>query len=251
MIRGENMKKFISILTCFVIVFINSSVTAFAQNVESNQMTIVSEEVSQKIINYAIINFPRHIQIASHYSTEFKLPSSNAKDYILGHPFKLFSNNKLMNYDVYYFPVIYLQRIVGIFTVCDTNGELFGSFDKGFSDALEDILSKKGGSYVIAIVDGNLEAINESESILLQKGPELQADANSQRFTSLERFTADALKARSMNMVHIKTPLIQEDESQLESDPGAPYDYYNIPISVVKQPNDYWCWAATCAGIIN
>lgn len=225
------IKKFLSIFLAVVMVFSMSSSVFATETPSANQIS--SFEVDPTITAYAENVLPSHIH-ALGYGT----------DYYLGTPFTVTDvSTKTLTY---FYPVIVNNSLALLLQVNkDASGELSSSLSESFAGALDGLLSSAEGNVYQLSTDGNhLMANSDSDFMLLYTIYE-EADA-------VEMFSTSQDLPKG-NLVLSRDDLFNMSDSGMavEYRPDGPNSYKTLDVAGVSQGSKPWCWAATCAAMIN
>lgn len=124
---------FRAILSVLVILSMLASIPVFAEEANQDSLLVVTEEVPQDVIDYAINN-------VSAYFYPFELDyGENASDYLLGYPFALRNADSVQ----YIFPMVKNSKINYLFRVYEVKGQWASVLDKGISDELNQFINDK------------------------------------------------------------------------------------------------------------
>lgn len=233
---------------CLTIILLFSMFNlAFASENTYSSSTIRSDFVSEDIINYAGHIIGVHLNAFKNINEENEMLGSSLSDYYLGRPFTAF--NPITNKTTYFFPVSCDSNIMGILQVnqeLETN-ELSSSFSKSFSVELVNLLNSKNSKEYILLTDGNnLQAFDGSTSLEIysifkekNKTPVLSQYYWAQRENTLQSVSLEDMKRSMLDLpFELKGPI-------------QPAEYKTLNVRGVSQGNHPWCWAATCAALIN
>lgn len=249
-------KKFLTILLSFLII-LTTGQFAFASTTDSSESKILSNQPSTALINYAKKSFERHLSVVSKDLKSFGLEDVTIDDVSLGKPFSLYYSDNDINYNTYYFPIIYENNITALLCVMDENGKFTSVFEKGFASELNDLLQNYNYSFKIFNADGDITAISKEIEVPLSKGlPSNSSKQKSNDNQILKKFGAfEPISSQiSLRKKDLKTSI--KNSNDIKGFPGNVLESSSIPMDIVQQVDSNgnfknWCWAATCAGIIN
>lgn len=270
------LKNFLGFILSILIVTLNITVVyASSTNQQvSNKGKIITKKINQNLIDYANTQFKRHILIASRNSEEFGFEDEDVSEFILGHPFSVYEydGDNLKDNQIYYFPVVSNNKIKAVLGVAYVNGEYHSTLQKAFAEELEKLITNKNSTFRIVNNEDKLKAISSSEEIVISKhnsnGIEIRKRIiHNEKSIKNDKISNDEV---ILDENDLKSPIENNktsndevilDEDDLKSSvkqpkmagyiPDGPYEYNSIPMKIVTQGNYNWCWAATCAGIIN
>ena len=237
------MKKILSILLVLAII-LATPVSAFA---EGNSVDgIKSLKTQAELVEYAENIFPEHL----HALIEIGDLDGSIGDYSFGEPFTVFNVEENTNSSC--FPVLKNERIVAIFEISKNQGEYNSSLSVSFAKELEDLLNRSTMKSFVLLTDGlHLQAFDGENSVEIFK---LYNDGNE---------VGELSSKFSLPLSALSNVLPQSDlKSELRGDsfltrsrypdyPDGPISYKTLNVQGVSQGNNPWCWAATCAAIIN
>lgn len=237
------MKKFLSILLAIVIAL------SYCPNLFAffnDDFGIACLEVGEETVNYAVNVLNKHLH-ALRQVNEF---DDLSNDYYLGEPFTIF--NVTSNTNSTCFPVLSNNNIKGILEVTENDGEFNSSFSVSFSKELEDFLKSGVMKNFVLITDGvNLQAFDGNNSVQIFKlyddGKDNIEDLSS-KFN--ESFATLSYKSPVNELNNVINELKYSNDIKPTGVDG-PRAYKTLNVRGVRQGNHDWCWAATCAAIIN
>ena len=233
------IKKLLSILLVLAFILV-MPIYAFAD--ESSIDGIRSLKTEEELIDYATNIFPEHLHALVEVGE-----LDGYEDYSFGEPFTVF--NVVENTNSSCFPVLQNEKIVAILEISENNGEYNSSLSVSFAKELEDILNNDKMKDFVLLTDGiHLQAFNGEDSIeifnLYNDGTEVR-----------ELSSKLSLSLSSLYSVLPKSDLkkeLKEDVYLAKSQyPEGPKSYRTLGVRGVSQGSHDWCWAATCAAMIN
>lgn len=237
------MKKVLSILLALAITLVGV-VPVFAD--ENSVNGIRSLETQTELLEYATNVFPKHL----HALVEIGDLNGAVEEYSLGEPFTVFNVEENTNSSC--FPVLQNEDIVAILEISENQCEYNSSLSVSFARELEDILNSNMMKSFVLLTDGiHLQAFDGETSVEIFK---LYNDGNevgelSSNFTlSLSSLPKNSLQSE------LKTEIKADDFLHGNLYPTAidgPTSYETLGVQGVSQGNHPWCWAATCAAMIN
>lgn len=206
--------------------------------------SIKSLSVSNEVYDYSKRVFPIHINALITVG-EYE---GSTNDYSLGSPFTVL--NPSSNDTIVFFPVIYGEDIVALFKVNDDNGELSASLLSYFVFELKNLLLSNIKKEFILLTDGIvLQAYDGQNYITIYKlfennNPVLDLSQSINNFCQnfhLVNYNdlVTPIKADGTYSINSNVPVANIIESK------------TLNVKGVSQGNHPWCWAATCAALIN
>ncbi len=242
-------KRLFSILLAVMLLVTLQSIPLRASAIEvQSKAIILTESIPKEVVDYAKGEFAMHFQVACNHYEEFDMDSADINDYSLEEPFKLYDEDD--SYDVYYFPVVYSHEIVFVLTVTSIAGKLCSSFGEGFAKNLNYLYTSIPGEFIVVQDDSRLVALSKDVSVTLQQGAVSTNDSMQQK---VKPCFQSIISSGGFSVTQAIDGLAVTSQSRYIAriDPGAPREWNTLNIAIVNQPNNYWCWAACCAMIIN
>lgn len=232
------MKKFLSLLLSVVMMF-TLSIPAFAASNDSSK--IVSIESDSELYSYAARTFPQHLHALLETGD---LPGS-ASNYTLGQSFSIFNTEAQTNSTC--FPVLYNGEIVAIFEVSATSSEYQSSLSVSFAKELSAFLTSGQMKNFVLITDGvHLHAYDGNKSVEI-----FQLYPDGEIFTPSNLNYISSLFSRTQVTTTTYTNLTTSQSQLALRGPVEPKEYKTVDVKGVSQGSHPWCWAATCAALIN
>lgn len=232
------MKKFLSLLLSVVMMF-TLSIPAFAASNDSSK--IVSIESDSELYSYAARTFPQHLYALLETGD---LPGS-ASNYTLGQSFSIFNTEAQTNSTC--FPVLYNGEIVAIFEVSSISSEYQSSLSISFANELSAFLTSGQMKKFILITDGvHLHAYDGIKSVEI-----FQLYPDGDIFTPSNLNYISSLFSKTQVTTTTYTNLTTSQSQLALRGPVGPREYKTIDVKGVSQGSHPWCWAATCAALIN
>lgn len=234
------MKKFLSLLLSVVMMF-TLSIPAFAAN--NGPSKIVSIETSSELYNYATRTFPQHLHALLETGD---LPDS-ASNYTLGQSFSIFNTETQTNSAC--FPVLYNGEIIAIFEVSTVSSEYQSSLSISFANELSAFLTSGQMKNFVLITDGvHLHAFDGNDSVGI-----FQLYPGEKAFTLSNSNYISSLFSKTQVTTTAYTDLTTSQSQFLLTPRGLvqPKEYKTVNVKGVSQGAHPWCWAATCAALIN
>lgn len=224
-------KRIISIVIV-ITMFLSMNINVFAiEKIENDDVNDIYKYMQNHLINELNIvsnNKSYDIQINGkvEITKPIRLIEYNVED------------NNIILKDIYYSLIKSNGNFVAIYSMAKLeNGEIVSNISKGFSDILNKNNSNK---FIFIKVKDTLNLLTNNSMVVLEE------DYNS-------KINTNAYYSKINNLV--KKLNISNNENinlvSLKSDPGAPIDYKFLNVDIVPQGNHSWCWAASCAAIIN
>lgn len=237
------MKKcFIKILElclwCVILVFMfDSSVYA-----KTNADSVYSIETSEEMNAYA-----ERIVIAHLYALYGEYPAP-AK-YQMGQAFTVV--NVVTEEFFYFYPIICNDEIVLLLQVSqDINTkELSSALCKSFSDEIDKLLEQNFGRTYWLITDGNhVQAYDGEKLVDLFRMTEENDDVDLSNRFAASKIKGQVTVISKENIINENANVIADNIARSSDGPAA---YKTINVVGIKQSSENWCWAATCAALIN
>lgn len=262
----QKFKKLFSLLIsfCLFLTLTNANVLVHAESSNDGQATqIISTEVPSNIQAYAISILPRHLNAVKGNTAQYGLGNIDESKLVLGKPFNIYAydNEEVTNTGIYYFPVLLNGNIEATLAITkDKNGNLSSTFSKDFSSNLNKILlNNKNRKYRLFSINNEIRAIDDNNALLVsndisEKKSLNEIDANT--ISKINRLLENNIKEKKYKEYSID-PLQIENNSTINSERAiqgivdGPTSSKYLSIPVVYQYSHPWCWAATCASIIN
>lgn len=237
------MKKLLVILLVIAIT-LSVPMPVFAN--ENSINGIRSLEVKADLVKYANNVFPKHL----HALLENDELIGSLDNYSIGEPFTVF--NVIENTNSTCFPVLLNKNIVSIFEVTENMGEFSSSLSISFARELENFMNTNKMKDFVLLTDGvHLQAFDGKNCVEIFK---LYNDGNEVgKLSSVFKIPLSSLsKISSYN--ELKTEFNNSDYLDIDIHPtgvDGPTSYKTLRVQGVSQGIHPWCWAATCAAIIN
>lgn len=245
------------LIFCLALIF-SIQITCSAKAISNTPAKIISAEIPVEAIKFAEEEFPRHKSTLIRSEEKYNFKNNKVEDFSLGAPFNIFcyENNEITNPNIYHFPILENEQIVGVFSVAKTkNNKYTATLSKSFADELNEILiNDKDSTFRLCEIDKSIVAISDTTttaSILLENiasGKEL--DLDSLKLNKINKLFNNNQKTKKYKEVstHINEQNIDKVYSkQLVT----PIESLLLRVPIVSQCWKPWCWAATCASIIN
>lgn len=254
--KKNNLKTILSLAIAFSIsVGVTTSKVNVVNAAGISSAKIITVQVPNDVSLFAAKEFPKQISGAAKFATEYGLDSSDATHYTLGTAFNIynFANDYITDSGIYYFPVLYKGKIKATLAVTKSkDGSLSSTFSKGFASKLEDTLeSNANKQFRLINIDGEIRAVNDKDAILVAKDiyKDTAAEVKTETINKINYLAKNNISKKYNEVINNITPL---DMTPMVVDPGSGLtgsQYLSVPI--VYQCGYPWCWAATCASIIN
>ncbi len=237
------MKKFLALLLTLIITTLFIPMTAFAQN--SSTPMLVSLENNAVLYDYAAKLAPKHLHSLI-LSGEF--PGS-INDYSIGSGFSVFNVTAQTNSTC--FPLIYNGEMLAILEIYENNGEYSSSLSPSFAQELDEFFSTNTTmEKFILLTDGILlQASDGHQTIDLYK---LYDDGKNSEDLTLN-CPSDFLSHSQLITLLTYDDIVSPTNMYSLTMPASPTEPTTKIVNVrgVSQGNHPWCWAATCAALIN
>lgn len=237
------MKRLLTLLLTLVLAF-SLTITSFAA--ESGDIGIKGLDTEFEVINYALESFQKHL----HSLIESGELSGSIEDYSLGEAFTVFNVKESTNSNC--FPVLANGRIVAIFEVFKLQGEYNSSLAISFAKELEEIVKSNTVKNFALLTDGiHLQAFDGEQSVEIFK---LYDDGNEVG----DLYVKSSLSLSSLPKTSTQSDIRADLKAYTIMNNGfspmvidGPTSYKTLNVQGVSQGNHPWCWAATCAAMIN
>lgn len=250
----KKFQKIISLVLILTIIFSTFNIYAQSNKKNNDNFEITSEKVPADITKFAKKHFCNQIKDVINNPEIYRIQFKDENNIKLGKPIKLYEykpdDDILTDDEVYYFPILENKKIIGIYVVFELkNGELSATLSKGFANELENLKSFKSDrdTFKIVKIGQSVNAVNNKRTVTLEKDKDDNFDYNKHNEKIKTKF-----KSKKATDETIEITNANEEVSIMGSDPGAPIDYKYHYVPIVRQGyGKPWCWAATCASIIN
>lgn len=238
------MRKVKRLLCVFLsaVMTLSLSSTAFASE-KKEPSSIVSVECEDALYSYSSSVFSSHL----HALLDAGELSGTVSDYTLGQSFSVFNIKDQASSTC--FPVLYGGEFVAVLEVVKLDGEYLSSLSASFAHELSDFFSTNQMNRFALISDGiRLLAYDGVETVEI-----FQLYQDNDVFARLDLSNASYLFSESKATLsatyeELITPSVEQ--SGLRG-PEQPKSYKTLNVAGVSQGNHPWCWAATCAALIN
>ena len=256
--KRRNSKKLFSLLASLLLILAIVP-GAMAQAAPASQAQILSTEVPQEVISYADSVLPEHLHAMSLTPAEYGLGGCDLSQLALGTPFNVYQLNdaSLTDTQNYYFPLLCNNQIVALLAVADNNGTLSSTFSQSFAKTLNGILSaNRGRAFRLVSVENELLAVDDAEALLVSDdmgrsdaGEKSPAEVIGQ----VSQFSKQNEEANRYEETPVMATRVSHSRASLMAvrGPVGPTDSVSRNVPYVSQEGKNWCWAATCASIIN
>lgn len=246
----KNLLKVISICLCMILSF-----SVIVQNANANAIVInnpnkiISIASTEEIDNYANNIVKLHISALHRDKKYTRIQNNNISEYKLAKSFT--SLNVKTNEITYFYPVIFNNNITFILQVnkdIKTN-ELCSSLSEAFSKQLENLLNNNSNKKYYLLTDSNtLVAYDGKTYTELYQVYKNNSKFDFSIFKLLDfvKYDTDSL---TINDLSNSKNIFSSDIKYYVVD--GPNSYKTVDIDGVSQGNHPWCWAATCAAMIN
>ncbi|MDT8715709.1 hypothetical protein IAI10_03420 [Clostridium sp. 19966] len=231
-----------------------------------NNTDIVSLIVPDKISSFASLNFQTLIAGIKESPESYGIQKAMTEKLYLGNAFNIFEDrlNVLQNQSIYYYPILYNDEIVAIFTVgLDEKGGIYSTIGKDFADRLQYIIDtyNDGGSFVLISSDSNIYAQNKLGSFIVSEDnkDKLRSFDKSSYNKYLDKIKKSFPKSSLINVKkEFKTTPKKSDDTYTSKSLALNSSKLNnlslsstwLPVPIVR--NQYGlCWAASCASVLN
>lgn len=234
------MKKFFAFILSLALI-LTLSLPSFAANNEPSK--IVSLERDPAIFSYASNALPKHL----HSLLDVGEFSGSIGDYTLGQSFSIFNTEE--HTDSTCFPVLYKGEFVAILEISKGASEYQSSMSVSFAKELTAFLSTNQMHHFVLITDGvHLQAYDGIRSIEIFQ---LYPDGSVFTPSNLE-YVSSLLTLSPPETTSTYADLISPSSLPATTrGPVQPKEYKTVNVTGVSQGSHPWCWAATCAALIN
>ncbi|MGP1543867.1 MAG: C39 family peptidase [Candidatus Fimenecus sp.] len=188
---------------------------------------------------YAVNNFSIHLNILLNTSEYI----GTVHDYSLGNYFIIY--NLTQKKVAVCFPVIYERKIIAIFETYKLNNEFCSTLSKSFSYELSSLIDNYPNTEYIFVTNGiTLNAVSKYKEIEI-----FRLYPNSSKLTKHNYSQLQSQQLKAFNTNYFYNVFFNK---QIEFRGGDhPTSSKTLNVNGVPQGNHPWCWAATCAAIIN
>lgn len=260
--RSKMKKKFKIInllLICIILTatVLNPIVFATKINFQVNEPNLNDDSISRDIIMFAEHNFKNQINDFILNSNFYEVTVTNKYDVHLATPMRVYDYNidnmTLNATEIYYFPVLEKNELIGTYAVAKLeNGILSGTLSKSFADKFN-YLSKnnyKPGVHKLIRIKSALFLSNNSSKVINELESDTPSNLDIDKYKEdIDKKIETLLDKSSVEEYSFESIII--NSNLIFSDPGAPVDYKYLSVPIVLQNGMNWCWAATCASILN
>lgn len=248
-------KKFLA-LTLTISMLVSSMVfspktSAKTLTSSKSDVNLITSTVPSYIDDTAFNEFSNQLSSILDAPEKYGFNSSEVKHFKLGHAFTCYYYNgsSLKTEKGYCYPVLYGDKIRGIFSlVKNPNGEFTSTLTKSFSEKLSKL---NQDNFIIVNSNNNIFAVSKNNSILLEKSTN-KSNSNFNKLTPSQLSKINSLiKTQSTLEENITKPISSTNNLNFSSKITASASSKTLPVSIVLQEDHPWCWAATCAALIN
>lgn len=233
------LKRFILIVSSFFVMILNCNVYAI------NDCELLIETPPENIIEYASDVSEQHFYNVSQDLKGYGMKETSLDNYGLGQYFSVYNiqNHK----SSYFFTIVCGNNIEGLMMVND-DGELTSSLGKYFANELEELLNSNYNTQYKLVTDGNniFALSSNNKKLLYSINPNNVTDI-SYKFDNISFNNEE--KICYSDLVTVVKPLVTSN--LIRGDVNRPLSYKTVEVKGVDQGNHPWCWAATCAALIN
>lgn len=184
------------------------------------------------------------------YMNPQRYKNGSVEEYSFGEPFTVFNVEENTNSSC--FPVLQNEDIVAILEISENQGEYNSSLSVSFARELEDIFDSNMMKSFVLLTDGvHLQAFDGENSVEIFK---LYDDGNAVRELSSSFTLSLSSLSKISSQSDLKTELRANDFLYSSPHPivtDGPKSYKTLGVRGVSQGNHPWCWAATCAAMVN
>ncbi len=235
----------LTFLLTFNVILLNITNSVCAN---TNESTLISEGVSDELTKYTHDVIDKHFYSISKDFQAFGMKNAPVEQYSLGQYFSVYNYKTLET--VYFYTILCNNEIEALIQITENDNEFGSSVSKSFASELKTLLSdSKGLSYKL-ITDGNrVYALTEnSMQLLYQITPNENYTQNVIKFDDV--YNEKQLYEVSYDDLTITSKKLSNN-SLTRADPNRPLAYKTLNVKGVSQGQQPWCWAATCAAMIN
>ncbi|MDD3224537.1 MAG: papain-like cysteine protease family protein [Clostridium sp.] len=254
------MKKGRRILALFLFALF-LSVVSFVQPVKAqtlsnscNKVNLLTTQVPSDVTNFTLKHFKEELSVIEKNSDKYGFNSNEVPNFKLGEAFNIYfyEKNKLVTSNYYCYPVLYNNVVKGIFSISkNLDGKYTGALSRSFADKLQQLSTNNNYSFRIVSINGDLFAINSNKAILIHKNEDKVLKSSgiitSSEINAINKGITNNNTRESSVYANSENSISQSYE--LSEDDVTDSNSLNVPI--VLQGQHPWCWAATCASIIN
>lgn len=248
-------KKFLALtLTISMLassMFLSPKASAKILTTSKTGVNLITSTTSSFIDAAASNEFSNQISSILDAPEKYGFNSSEVKHFKLGHAFTFYyyNDSSLKAEKGYSYPVLYGNKIRGIFSlVKNSNGEFTSTLTKSFSEKLSKL---NQDNFIIVNANNNIFAVSKNNSILLEKSTN-KSNSNFNKLTSTQLSKINSLiKSQNTLKEDITKPIPSTNNINFSSKITAVALSKTLPVPIVLQEDHPWCWAATCAALIN
>lgn len=248
------MKKVLSIIIVFVLMMAGMNGQVFAK-LGDNDLIISTNDISSNILEYVNNNYSELINIVKIEPDKYSLTEEQINDLKLGQGFMTYKldNEDVIPNNIYFFPVLHKNKIVGLINLIDNDGVYTIGYKTGFSKELNKL---KGNSfknpYILVYSDGDLFAINNLKRIIIDKSIiKKNKDNKLSNFDVLHKVKNKDLENKNVTNSAIDEIMTIGDDLPGDGSGADESSTINIPIVLNQDINGGICWAACIASELN
>lgn len=238
------MKKILSILLSLLLTMNIGFVSVYAKDLNKIQ----SVSTPNNVVEYAKEVIEQHYYSVKQDVTGFGFQNTDLTSYKLGNSFTVYNTS---NHTILYeFVLLSNSEIVGLLEVYDDGEELLSSLSKSFGEELYTLLKENTGmTYKLVTDSNNVFAVSDTNKIIwlysiIPNNNNLTINYND-IYTNCDNFVLSDLNTMQTNALNLYSPIMPL------GDVNTPLSYKTVEVKGVTQGSKPWCWAATCAALIN
>ena len=234
----KSAKKILAVLLIAILAIGNTSLV-MAQEKTNPQILSLNDDYD--LSNYAYSVFQKHLHALIN-TEELK---EDVSQYSLGESFTIFNVKEKTHSTC--FPVLCNSKMVAILEVNKVGREYTSTLSQSFAKELEKRLLDNEKKSFILITDGvHLQAF---DGIDIDEIYQLYDDG--QKSTDLSTNLDFDMSELPKHLMHSDITITQSYGLAITRGPAGPTSYKTLNVKGVSQGNHPWCWAATCAALIN
>lgn len=236
----------LAIVTSLFVSSLGFSGTVYAKDVVTS-VNLLTEASPKEADDFALSEFPKQLEAIASDPGSYGFDAAQLSGLKLGKAFNVYQykDGNISSIKGYSYPVLFGDKIEGILSVVkNVDGDYTASLSKSFADKLNDLT---GDNFALINIKGNIFAVNAKKSILLYKHHSKKNTSEAAPSSSQLQNIDKAVKKEAPKSVNVKAPTAVSNNLSAK----AAVSKKILPVSIVLQGQHPWCWAATCAALIN
>lgn len=230
------MKNRIIILVILAMMLTNGLVLAQSWAGDTtNTITAIQSDIIYKKLEV-------HFSSALHHHEEFGLPSNRIEDYYSLSPIKINNlNEESGELEGFIVPILYRDEVSAIFEIHFDNYDSFATLSSDVSPEFSQLISDSKEGFVAVAVNGDLLAMLDTGLVPINNAKE-----------ELNFKELNWIYDQIYNLIYTEPELLSIEHMGINNLMALePDEHAYVNLRWVPQVGEPWCWAATCASIIN